>query len=56
MKENLRPFSLRSLSNKSIKSIANYRNRSIDNHKDVSDRFLSICDKNRLRSITLDFY
>ena len=28
MKENLRPFSFRSLLNKSIKSIANYRNRS----------------------------
>ena len=28
MKENLRSFSFRSLSNKSIKSIANYRNRS----------------------------
>ena len=56
--EDPRPFSFQSLSNKSIKSIANYRNqsKSIITKTRVIDfyRFLIVIDV--LVSITFDFY
>ena len=49
--ENLRPFCFRSLLNKSVKSIANYRNRS----KSIITK-TRVVNFYRLRSITFDFY